>query len=68
MTGRAEIPASRRKAENPPRRHRDHGENPELTDECGFDFILSGLCVSVVKNYAKQSQFAEAAICANCGL
>jgi hypothetical protein len=46
-------------AENPPQRHRDHGDDPVFTDERGFDLIFWALCVSVVKIRAKQSQFAR---------
>lgn len=57
MTGEARILACRRSAENPPRRHRVHRDDPQFGDEDGSDFILGALCVSVVKIYAKQSQF-----------
>ncbi len=58
-TGEAQILAYRRSAENPPQRHGDHGENHELADECGFDFILGAICVSGVRIHAKQSQFPD---------
>jgi len=35
--------------ENPPRRRRDHREEPQCADEHGFAFILCVPCVSVVK-------------------
>ncbi|MCX5646293.1 MAG: hypothetical protein NTZ17_16680 [Phycisphaerae bacterium] len=50
MTGEAQVPANRWGEENPPRRHRGHGDNPEFGDIRGFDLILGALCVSVMKN------------------
>jgi hypothetical protein len=77
MAGEARVVAKRRNAENPPQRHRDHGDEPKFADEHGFDFILCALSVSVVKdsqedqaesdlNYAKQSQFPEGRIGTKC--
>jgi hypothetical protein len=60
MAGEGRILANRRNAENSPRRHRDHRDDPQFAGEDGSDFILGALRASVVKIYAKQSQFAEA--------
>lgn len=57
MAAEAQVLASRRSAEYPPQRHRDHRGGFEFVDE--HSLILRALCVSVVKFCAKQSQFSE---------
>jgi hypothetical protein len=65
MTGEAQVLDNRRNAENPPRRHRDHRDDPGFVGGRGSDVILRALCVSVVPNpqasegHASSTQLCE---------
>jgi hypothetical protein len=50
MASEARIVANRRSAENPPRRHRGHGDDPQSVEEHGSDFTLGALSISVVRD------------------
>jgi hypothetical protein len=65
MASEARVLDNRRNAEGPPRRHRDHRDDPRFVGGHGSDVILRVLCVSVVQNpqaskgHASSTQLCE---------